>query len=233
MMNRKVLEKKSKEELIDIVCELYAMVESLTQTVQTLQEEIIQLKTRKHSNNSSLPPSHDLFKHKNQSLREKSNKKTGGQKGHKGRTLQISSNPDYVIVHNPQSQCPQCGKYHGNDQLQLKAKRQVIDIPVIKSFITEHQVYSSQCDCGYVSCGTFPNEVSSPVQYGNNIVALTAYLSSRQFIPYARLTELLKSMTNISMSEGTIFNLLNKAANSVQPLYNAIKKEVEPHLLPY
>ncbi len=227
MVSKQDLAKKSKDELIDMVCDLYAMVESLTKTVQTLQDEIKTLKNTKNSNNSSLPPSHDLFKYKNQSLREKSNKKTGGQKGHKGRTLQMSSNPDKVVVHKPHTQCPQCGKNHENDQLKLKAKRQVIDIPVIKSYITEHQVYSTQCNCGHVRCGAFPNDVSAPVQYGNNIVALTAYLSSRQYIPYARLTELLKSMTNISMSEGTVFNLLNKAANSVQPLYNAIKDEVE------
>ena len=224
-MNRKDLENKSKEELIDLVCDLYAIVESLTKTVQILQDEVASLKKTKNSNNSSLPPSHDLFKHKNQSLREKSNKKTGGQKGHKGRTLEMSSNPDNIIIHKPQSQCPQCGK--NNNKLWLKAKRQVVDIPEIKSYITEHQVYSVQCDCGHVDCGAFPKAVSAPVQYGNNIVALTAYLSSRQYIPYARLSELLKSMTNISMSEGTIFNILNKAANSVLPLYNAIKDEVE------
>lgn len=227
MMKRKALENKSKEELIDIVCELRTMVESLTKTVQTLQNEVTQLKKTKNSNNSSLPPSHDLFKHKNQSLREKSNKKTGGQKGHKGKTLQMSPNPDSIVVHKPQTQCPNCGKSHDNSQLQLKTKRQVVDIPIIKSYITEHQVYSAKCDCGHVNCGNFPKEVSAPIQYGNNVVALTAYLSSRQYIPYFRLSELLKSMTGISMSEGTVFNLLNKAANSVQPLYNAIKNEVE------
>lgn len=231
MMNRKDLENKSKDELIDLVCELYAMVESLTKTVQTLQDEVAQLKNPKNSSNSSLPPSQDLFKHKNQSLRKKSNKKTGGQKGHKGSTLQMSSTPDVLVVHKPQHQCPQCGKNHNDEQMQLKSKRQVIDIPPIESFITEHQVYSTKCKCGHVSCGAFPSEVTAPVQYGNNIIALTAYLSSRQFIPYARLTELLKSMTNISMSEGTVYNLLEKAANSVLPLYDAIKDEVESSLV--
>jgi hypothetical protein len=59
-----------------------------------------------------------------------------------------------------------------------------------------------------------------------HLIALTAYLSSRQYVPYSRLTELIKSMTNISMSEGTIFNLLNKAANLLLPIYNGIKEEL-------
>jgi transposase len=33
-------------------------------------------------------------------------------------------------------------------------------------------------------------------------------------------------MTNLSMSEGTVFNLLNKAANMVLPIYEGIKKEI-------
>ena len=225
-MNRKALENKSKEELIDIVCELHTIVESLTKTVQALQDEVTRLKKPKNSNNSSLPPSHDLFKHKNQSLREKSNKKSGGQKGHKGKTLLMSPNPDNVIIHIPNNHCPKCGRIHSNADLKLTAKRQVIDIPVIKASITEHQVYQTNCTCGHVLAGDFPSGVSAPVQYGNNLVALTAYLSSRQYIPYARLTELIKSITNISMSEGTVFNLLNKASDAVLPLYKAIEKEV-------
>ena len=58
------------------------------------------------------------------------------------------------------------------------------------------------------------------------MIALTAYLSSRQYVPYARLSELIKNITNISMSQGTIFNLLDKAATIVLPIYDGIKEEV-------
>jgi hypothetical protein len=40
------------------------------------------------------------------------------------------------------------------------------------------------------------------------------------------LSELIKSVTNISLSEGTIYNLLNKAANIVLPIYDGIKEEI-------
>jgi transposase len=226
MVKRKDIEKKSKTELVDFTCELFTMIKALTKTIQSLEDEIRSLKTTKNSSNSSFPPSRDLFHCKNQSLREKSNKKSGGQKGHKGKTLLMSPNPDNVIVHNPNNHCPKCGKIHSNTDLKMTAKRQVIDIPVIKASITEHQVYQTNCTCGHVLVGDFPSGVSAPVQYGNNLVALTAYLSSRQYIPYARLTELIKSITNISMSEGTVFNLLNKASDAVLPLYKAIENEI-------
>lgn len=130
------------------------------------------------------------------------------------------------MEHWPKEVCPQCGKTHANERSQIIGKRQVIDIPVIKACVTEHQIFRTTCACGYVSAGNFPADISAPVQYGNNLIAITAYLSSRQYVPYARLSELVKCITNVSMSEGTIFNLLNKAANFVLPSYEGIKEEI-------
>jgi len=62
-------------------------------------------------------------------------------------------------------------------------------------------------------------------------MTLVAYLSSRQYIPYNRLSELIKSMTNVSMSEGTVYNLLNKAANMVLPIYEGIKEEISKAII--
>jgi len=227
MVSKEELRKLDKEQLVDLVYGLIIMVDKLTAEVQDLREEVKRLKTPKNSGNSSLPPSHDLFRFKNQSLREKSNKKSGGQPGHKGETLLMSPNPDKTIIHRPISKCPQCGKVHTNESGYIIGKRQVIDIPIIKASIIEHQILQTTCNCGYVSTGDFPADVTAPVQYGNNLIALTAYLSSRQYVPYSRLSELLSSITNISMSEGTIFNILNKAANIVLPIYQGIKEEVE------
>jgi transposase len=226
MVSKDELRKLSKEKLVDLVYDLFIMVDKLAAEVQELREEVKKLKTPKNSGNSSLPPSHDLFRFRNQSIREKSNKKSGGQTGHKGETLLMIPNPDKIVSHLPNGKCPQCGKDHLNEPMQIIGKRQVIDIPVINACVTEHQIYKSVCTCGYVSTGNFPADVSAPVQYGNNLIALTAYLSSRQYVPYSRLSELMKSITNISMSEGTIFNLLNRAANIVLPIYEGIKEEI-------
>jgi len=226
MISKEELRKLDKEELVDLVYDLLIKVDALTRMVEELQNEIKRLKTPKNSGNSSLPPAQDLFRYKNQSLREKSDKKSGGQTGHKGETLRMSAAPDKIVVHWPDALCRRCGRIHTSEQGELTGKRQVIDIPFIQASVVEHQVYQRKCSCGYVSTGNFPAEVTAPVQYGNNLVALTAYLSSRQYVPYSRLTELIKSITNISMSEGTIFNLLNKAANMVLPIYEGIKKEI-------
>ena len=209
MVSKEELRKLSKEQLVDLVYDLLIKVDALTAKVQILQDEINRLKTPKNSGNSSLPPSHDLFNLKNQSLREKSNKKSGGQPGHKGETLLMSPDPGKVIEHRPDGICPRCGKIHTEESYQMIGKRQVIDIPVIKASVVEHRIFQSICSCGYVTTGEYPAGVSAPVQYGNNMISLTAYLGSRQYVPFNRLTGLIKSITNVFMSGGTIFNLLN------------------------
>ena len=106
MVSKAELRKLNKEQLVNMVYDLLIRVDNLVAEVQILKEEakelkkeVKRLKTPKNSGNSSLPPSHDLFRFKNQSLREKSDKKSGGQPGHKGETLLMSPSPDKIIEH--------------------------------------------------------------------------------------------------------------------------------------
>lgn len=228
MVSKESLRKKSKEELVDICYDLFIIVDQLSQQLQVLQKEVDELKRKKtkNSSNSSLPPSKDLFRLKNQSLRKKSNKKTGGQPGHKGETLQMSETADEIIRHMPDALCPFCGEKQDPKSAKIINKRQVIDIPVIKAKVTEHLVYGIKCACGNTNTGKFPVDVVAPVQYGKNLAAFTAYLSTRQYVPFARLSELVENITGISMSQGTIYNLLNRTANAVLPIYDAIKENI-------
>lgn len=226
MVSKDELRKLDKEELVDLAHKLSLQVDQLTNKVKGSREEIGVLKNKKNSGNSSLPPSQDLFALKNQSLRGKTDKKSGGQPGHKGETLRMSANPDKIVQYFPDTKCPQCGVIHRKESMTMAGQRQVIDIPMIKSYVTEHQIYQLPCACGCVRSAKFPMDVSAPVQYGPNLIGFTAYLSSRQFVPYSRLSELVASITNISMSEGTIFNMLQKASDAVIPIYDGIKEEV-------
>ena len=64
-----------------------------------------------NSGNSGKPPSSDGLKKKRariSSLRERSGKKTGGQKGHPGKTLSRTETPDATIDHFPKV-CAGCG----------------------------------------------------------------------------------------------------------------------------
>ncbi len=174
MVSKEELRKLDKEELVDFAHKLSLQVDQLTNEVKELREETRVLKNKKNSGNSSLPPSQDLFALKNQSLRGKTDKKSGGQSGHKGETLRMSANPDKIVQHFPDAQCPGCGTVHSQESMTMAAQRQVIDIPVIKAYITEHQIYQLPCACGCVRSAKFPVDVSAPVQYGSNLIGFTA-----------------------------------------------------------
>jgi transposase len=89
---REQLRQLDKEQLIDIILEMREQIEELKTIVKMQSERIKKLEDQlaKNSQNSSNPPSSDGLKKKPapKSLREKGKRKTGGQKGHKGETLQ-------------------------------------------------------------------------------------------------------------------------------------------------
>ena len=87
---REQLRQLDKEQLIDIILEMREQIEELKAVVKTQSEHIQALEDQlaKNSRNSGKPPSSDGLKKKPapKSLREKGQRKTGGQTGHQGET---------------------------------------------------------------------------------------------------------------------------------------------------
>ena len=147
-----------------------------------LQTELRQLwdAAAQNSRNSSRPPSTDRSeKPKPKSLRKKSGRKTGGQPGHPGHTLQPSDTPTHVELHR----CLECSC--GEDLAQAPAvdfqRRQVFDLPSLQLECTEHRAEIKECPgCQRTATAPFPVGVTAPVQYGKNFRALLAYLYDAQ-----------------------------------------------------
>ena len=188
---------------------------------------IKELEHKKTSSNSSKPPSSDIVSPKrNSSLREKSGKKSGGQKGHKGTTLKMVEQPDAIINHIPEY-CNSCGSSLSVKTEQFRQRRQVIDIPPIKPIVTEHRSYAKQCDCGCCTIGDFPSEVTNHINYGNRITSLIAYLTSYQYVSWNRIASFLDQVFQVPISQGTIGNKLKLFAQKCEPIYNEIKNRVQ------
>ncbi len=92
------------------ISDMEQTISGLKQTISDLQENIkdLQRQLNMDSHNSSKPPSSDGYKkaNKNRSLREKTGRKTGGQKGHKGVNMKLRHGPDEVNVHLPENVKP-------------------------------------------------------------------------------------------------------------------------------
>ncbi len=138
-----------------------------------------------NSSNSNWPSSRDKSRKKKRtkSLRVKSDKKQGGQKGHQGRTLAFNEAPDVIEVYRP-SQCQHCQTVFIDSQQAVAVdRRQVHDLPPLRLIVHEHQAESLLCcQCGQLSQGAFPEKVTNPVQYGPRVQQLVVYLKAERDI---------------------------------------------------
>lgn len=190
-----------------------------------LEARITELtKPIKTSKNSSKPPSFDIGR-KNKSLRGKSNRKTGGQQGHEGFTMEMSTTPTRTKKLKP-TYCHECG-----EKLTSKGKlseiRQLWDLPKIVVDVTEYRVFEKICSCGACTKGSFPELVTAPVCYGSRVQGMCAYLSVRQCISINRIKELFRDVFNMSISEGTIVNKVKNTSRSLETTYETIRSKVE------
>lgn len=89
---------------------MIALVTGLWQRIAVLEERVegLENQCRKNSRNSSKPPSSDGFKPRPKSLRSKSERHSGGQAGHSGKTLEWSSQVDQVEQYRVAA-CETCG----------------------------------------------------------------------------------------------------------------------------
>ena len=222
-----------------LIQELFKRIDALEKRLAIVEAENKELKKRlakyetpKNSNNSSIPPSKDENRPKRKSLREKTGRKPGAQKGRKGNTLKMVEIPDHTEKHIP-SYCGCCGSNLLSFPYEFVGKRQVFDIPEIKIKVTEHQVFKKVCTCGHENTCDFPPEANAPVSYGNNIESLVGYFHSRQYLPFMRMKELFNVVFHLPISEGGIHYLLNKLVKKAQPAYGMIKQKVQSnHKLP-
>jgi transposase len=207
--------------------DLRAQNEELRKEIKEQAKEIQRLKDQvaKDSHNSGKPPSSDgLKKRRTESLRQKSGRKSGGQKGHKGHTLKMSENPDHVIVHEL-SVCPACA----HDLRQIEAvehmRRQVYDVPPVELEVTEHRSEIKVCPCCQKQVqAAFPAGVTQPVQYGELFKAQAAYLNTYQLLPMARSCELLGDFYGHQPAEAIIQEANQAVQVGSEPALEAIKK---------
>ena len=202
------------------------IIDGLITRVQTLEAELAIYKNKKNSNNSHTPPSKDENRPmKNQSLREKSDKKVGGQYGHEGKTLQCSTIIDVVVEHKP-NYCNCCGQDLTQVPEALIETRQVIDIPIIKPVCTEHRIYRKTCSCGHNMDSNFPSHLIAKVQYGAGVEALAGYLHARQYLPYQRMKEFFCDVMGVDVSVGGINHILKRLTQKALPHYEQIKERI-------
>lgn len=191
-----------------------------------LLAEIEFLRNGRKSKTSHTPPSQDIGRSNKQSLREKSDKSTGGQQGHEGTTLLMNKNPDEVKEYHP-DYCTRCGADLSQAASQLIEKKQEVELPPIRAQYIEHRNFQKQCSCcGEVVKSQLPAHLKAVIQYGPTVDATIGYLSVYQCLPYQRLTALLKSLFHLPISEGSVQNILERLSAHAMPAYERIQQKI-------
>jgi transposase len=198
--------------------QMIGMILALLAWIRVLQGQDRDLKARlaQNSRNSSRPPSSDGYeKPVPKSLRQKGQRKTGGQPGHQGVTLEMVKRADHYEMCPLPSHCP-CGRSLARAKVENFEKRQVHDLPPPpKLEVTEFQAQTRVCACGRIHTAQFPEHVSQPTQYGPRVQAYVAYYSQRQLVPYERVQETLRDLHAVELSQGTINNILRRGYDSL------------------
>ena len=192
---------------------LVGIVLDLQILVATLQARLVL-----NSRNSSKPPSSDGYtKPAPKSLREQIGRKSGGQPGHPGHTLQPVEHPDETIPLSLDV-CPNgCGTQLHNQPPTGHVRRQVFDLPPQTLVVTEHRAETKHCPlCDADVTAPFPPNVTAPVQYGERLLALLVYLRDQDFVASDRLSQFCADIYGHPVSEQTIQNAETTAYDNLK-----------------
>jgi transposase len=213
-MNGESAAELSREELIALVAALRAHIAELERRLGL------------NSSNSGKPPSSDGLKKpaRVSSLRERSGKKPGGQKGHKGETLRQVTDPNEVVNHYPPA-CSMCGVGLDPKTSVGHSARQVFDLPQPQPLVvTEHRAHDCECTaCGAKTRALFPDGVNAPVQYGARITAFVIYLLHYQLLPENRLATLMVDLFGVKVATATIARMSRACAERLHGFVETVR----------
>ncbi len=211
----------SREELIALIAALRAENASLKARIAELERRL-----GLDSSNSGKPPSSDGLKKpaRVKSLRERSGKKPGGQKGHKGETLRQVADPDEVVDHYPPV-CSVCSAGLAPETSVGHSARQVFDLPQPQPLVvTEHRAHDCRCAaCGAKTHAPFPDGVNAPVQYGARITAFVICLLHYQLLPEDRLVELMADLFGVKLAAATIARMSRTCAERLRGFAETVR----------
>ena len=242
--------KQQVKDINETLSSLVSEIQSLRKTVDSQYAEICQLnrnadkllkenrelrkrlekyeKPPKDSGNSSTPPSKEPIKaeieRRTRSLRKKSDKPVGGQTGHEGTTRKMVDTPDEIEEVSSQY-CRECGRDLSEVEGELGYVMQEVDLPVIRPIYRERRFYKKVCSCGCCNRDYAPRKRGgNAVTFGRNIRAIATYLSVVQCMPYERLQSLFGTMFNVSISQGTLANIVRGMLEKSKPAIELIER---------
>ena len=202
-----------------------AVVEELNALIEVLRAEIAELRARlgQNSSNSSKPPSSDGYAKPTRQQQRSTKRKAGKQKGAPGANLSQVSNPDEILVHDP-DHCESCGESLTGAEIIDEEIRQVFDLPERKVIVREHRARKRRCACRSQTKAAFPAEATNVTCYGPRVRALSVYLVCGHHLPFERAAAVMSDICGLSISVGSVANMVKDAAVGLDSFATAVRE---------
>ena len=230
LLNRAVLEKLDRDQLITLLLATIERNIFLEQKVIGLAERIAELEAQLHQNscNSSKPPSSDgLEKPAPKPLKKKSGKKPGGQYTHKGYGQSMADKVTETIVLTPEV-CPCCGEGLEHVKGHKTDTHYVMEMPLIPVTVTKYTSEEKKCPtCGKSISVEFPHEAQAAQQYGPHLKAFIVLLAETGMVAMNRVVQILEAITGLKISGGTVANTIEKCSKNLEEPVKNIKDAVK------
>lgn len=190
--------------------------------VELLKAKICELEARlAQYENAHTPPS---LRRGGNRKKDKDNKGKPGQKiGHKGLTRSYSAPDSKVEVTS--DRCPDCGSELGSPfRIESRIIEEIPEPQPVR--VTEYKIAHYRCPCCRKE--VVSNDASCPHEgrFGNNTIAQATLLKYEDRLPHRKIESALNRMHGLKISPATIFDLTRRAAEAVQPEYNAILNKI-------
>lgn len=186
--------------------------------------EISRIILGKDSSNSLKPSSTNGFKKVVQNNRVKSGKRPGREKGHERSAPKVSKEPDEIIKIAKVATCG-CGCKTVEKE---EVARDLISLE-IRVHTTQYVGKKTVCPCcNKEYAPKFPSNVTSIINYDEDIKSLVVYLNSYCNMPNQKTIELLGllSKNKIKMSTGTTGNIMYQFNKKGKYVLEKMKKEI-------
>jgi transposase len=179
---------------------------------------------RKHSGNSSKPPSSDIVKPPKDGPGGKGKKRRrGGQPGHPQHErplfppAELDASRDYTL-----DQCPDCG---GKLEDADSAPRVIQQVEIIEKpiRIEQHRGLPYWCPkCQKVHYGALPTAVVKAGLVGPRLTALVGFLKSVGHASFSTIRKFLRDVVGVTISRGQLAKVVQKVSASLKDIYDAL-----------
>jgi transposase len=208
----------------EIIEQLRKENELLRRENEILKAKIIELEAKLAKyENAHTPPSLRRNRNRRKDQDKDNNGKPGQKMGHSGVTRPYAK-PDRQLELTA-DRCPDCGTDLG-DPFRIDSKI-IEEIPEPQPVIvTEYKIAHYICPCCRKEVIASDSSCPREGKFGNNVIAQAALLKYEDRLPHRKIKDALKRLYNLKISPGTILDLTRRAADAVQPDYDAILNKI-------